>query len=98
MRKAFSRRVVFVLVSVFIAVVFYFSFGEKPNSAQAVRTVEPKAKFEQFSRPDLITGDIRDRSKEIVRVQFHSIADRENVTKYGRIVQDFGSSVVLAKS
>ncbi|MBA3351979.1 MAG: S8 family serine peptidase, partial [Blastocatellia bacterium] len=98
MRKAFSRRVVFVLASVFIAVVFYFSFGEKPNSAQAVRTVEPKAKFEQFSRPDIITGDIRDRSKEIVRVQFHSIADRENVTKYGRIVQDFGSSVVLAKS
>ncbi len=99
MKRAFSRRrAVFVLLSVFIAITFYFSFGENPHSAQSIVPTTPKAKFEQFSKPDSVTSDIRDRSKEVVRVQFHSIADRENVTKYGRIVQDLGSSVILAKN
>jgi len=61
------------------------------------QTNPPRAKFEQFSRADAITTDIRSRTKELVRVEFRSMADREKVAKYGTIVQDFGSSVVIAR-
>jgi hypothetical protein len=86
----------FVVVVILIAI--WLGPAEQHNSAQERAAEVPKAKFDQFSKSDDVTSDIRDRSKEIVRVEFRSIADRENVTKYGRIVQDFGSSVVLAKS
>ena len=82
--------VLFIGLIVFVAI--WFGPAEQINTAQE-RAPEPtKAKFEQFSKRDDVTNDIRDRSKEIVRIEFHSIADRENATKYGRIIQDFGNS------
>src|SRR6187549_3845775 len=88
----------FLFLAFAVLAAIWFGPAEQINTAQERVIETPKAKFEQFSKRDDVTKDIRDRSKEIVRVDFHSIADRENVTKYGRIVQDFGNSVVLAKS
>ncbi len=99
MERVISRgHLVSVLLSIVALITVYFIFGEKPNSAQERPERPLTAKFEQFAKADDITSAVRDRKKEIVRVQFHTIADRENVTKFGRIVQDFGSSVVLAKN
>jgi hypothetical protein len=92
------RRVIFVLLSVFVAVAFYVALGERPNSAQELPPATPRAKFEQFSKADSITTDIRDRSKEIVRVHFRSLAERDSIERHGKIVQDFGSSVILSKN
>ena len=91
-------RIAFVVLLAIFGFVLYLTLGETPNSAQERPSQPPlKARFEQFAKSDLITNDIRDRSREIVRVQFRSIADREKVTEYGRIVQDFGSSAIVSK-
>src|SRR5215203_1248806 len=92
------RRVGFALFLVTISLVLFLSFSEQPNSAQERSPVRPKATFAQFAKADAVTADIRYRSKEIVRVDLHSIADREKVPGYGRIVEDFGSFVVLTKN
>lgn len=98
--KVFSPgvRLGFVFFALVILIVIWFGPAEQGNRAQERVAEAPKAKFEQFSKRDDVTNDIRDRSKELVRVEFRSIADRDNVAKYGRVVQDFGSSVVLAKN
>ena len=99
MNGSFHRvRLAFGILSVAVLIGIYLGLGERQNNAQ-LRPAEPtKAKFAQFSKTDDVTNDIRNRSKEIVRVQFRLIEDRDKVTRYGRIVQDFGSSVVLAKN
>src|SRR4030095_3296267 len=95
-------RFVFVLLSVAVLIAAYLSLGETQNRAQeravAPAVTAPKAKFQLFSRSDEVTSDIRNRSKEIVRVEFRSITDRDKVAKYGRVVEDFGSFVGLAKN
>src|SRR5215207_10469066 len=86
----FSSRIrfAFVLLAAMVIIVLYLGLSETPNKAQP-RTVElPKAKFEQFSRSDEVTSDIRDRSKELIRVDVRSFDDREKVKRYGRIVED----------
>ncbi|MEP7148719.1 MAG: S8 family serine peptidase [Acidobacteriota bacterium] len=101
MNRSFPRiRFAFVILSVALLIAIYLGTGERRNSAQQRPAAEPtpKAKFEQFSTSDDVTKDIRSRSKEIVRVQFRSINDRDKAEKYGRIVGDFGSFVVLAKN
>ena len=100
MKGSFSRRrVAFALLMIVVAMALFLGLGDRPQTAQERSAQSPqlKARFDDFAVADDITRDIRDRSRELVRVEFHSIADRENVTKYGRIVEDFGNSVVLSK-
>src|SRR5687768_1162937 len=99
MKRVFSRKrfaLALLCVSAFL-IASFFTIGETTNSAQERTGEPPKAKYEHFSKADAITSDIRDRSKELVRVQFDTIEERESVTRYGRIVEDFGSWVVLSK-
>ncbi len=91
------RRPLFILLSIIASVAAILGLTERTNTAQE-RAAEPTAKFDRFSRPDQITSDIRDRSREIVRVQFQTMKDRETVTRFGRIVEDYGSFVVLSKN
>jgi hypothetical protein len=99
--SGFSPRIRFGIVTLSLAflIAICLGVGERPNSAQQ-RAVDPAptAKFEQFAKSDDVTNDIRSRSKEIVRVQFRSINDRDKLTNYGRVVEDFGSFVVLSKN
>lgn len=98
MQKFFSRaRVAFVLIGVGVAIGMFLSIGEKPNSAQERPADPPKAKFEQFSRADAVTAQMRDASKELVRVEFRSIDDREKASRYGTVVEEFGSAMVIVK-
>ncbi|MEO6333851.1 MAG: S8 family serine peptidase, partial [Pyrinomonadaceae bacterium] len=100
MSGVFPRtRFAFVVLSVALMIAAYLGLGERKNSAQP-RPAEPalKARFEQFSKSDDITKDIRNRSKDLVRVQLRSINDREKAAKYGRVVEDFESFVVIAKN
>ncbi|MEP6704366.1 MAG: S8 family serine peptidase, partial [Acidobacteriota bacterium] len=92
-------RFTFVVLSVALVIAVYLGLGERKNSAQP-RSAAPalKARFEQFSKSDDITSDIRNRSKELVRVQLRSINDREKAAKYGRVVEDLESFVVIAKN
>jgi hypothetical protein len=53
--------------------------------------------FERFSAGDNVTSVIRDRSKDLARVVTGSAADKESAAKYGTIVQDYGSFVIVAK-
>lgn len=97
MKKVVSRKTLLVvLLSVFALIVIYFTLGERPQSAQQ-RPVEPKAKFAQFSKADAITSAIRDGSREIVKVEVTSFADRDRALKLGQVVQDFGSQIVISK-
>ncbi|HVF31094.1 MAG TPA: S8 family serine peptidase [Pyrinomonadaceae bacterium] len=91
-------RVAFAILAIASLFVLFLGFAETPNSAQDKPAAPRKARFEHFSRADDITNDIRDRSKEIVRVHFKSIGDRETAARHGRIVQDFGSSALLIKN
>ena len=98
MLRMLSRRSVGIaLLAIALAIVIVLTFGERPQTAQERPTRTLSARFNDFATPDEITNDIRDRSRELVRVEFRSIADRENVTKFGRVVEDFGNSVVLSK-
>ena len=94
-------RFAFVVLSVAMVIAVYLGISEQPNNAQqraASAPQPPTAKFAQFAKSDEVTNDIRDRSKEIVRVELRSINDKEKAARYGRIVEDFGSFVVIAKS
>jgi hypothetical protein len=87
------------MLSIAVLIAVYFGFGERRNSAQPRQVPPPaaKAKFEQFSRSDEVTVDIRNKSKELVRVDFRSIGDREKAIRYGRIVEDYDSFALIAK-
>src|SRR5687768_5374340 len=99
MQRVFSRgRTFLVLLLAGISIVIYLTLDQKPHSAQERPVELPKARFDQFSRADAVTSAIRDRSKEIVRVHFRTIGDREKAIRYGDVVEDFGSFMVLAKN
>lgn len=92
------RRAFLVLFSLTVLIGAYLGLRDDPSRAQDRRPEPPKARYEQYSRDDSVTAAIRDRSKELVRVEFRSIAERENISRHGTIVEDFGSSVVLIKN
>ena len=98
MERHFSRRrLAAILVAIVAVVAVYLGLADLPNRAQERPGKSAHTPFENFSQPDRVTNAIRDRSKEIVRVVLRSITDRENVSRYGDVVSDFGSSVILAK-
>ena len=97
MNRLLSPRVAVLLVFVVIVIGAYFGLMDRAHHAQERQAAPPRTRFESFARKDAVTAAIRDRSKEIVRVVFHSISDREKIGQYGQVVSDFGSSVVLVK-
>lgn len=92
-----GRRAAWLIFMAIVVIAGYLGLVEVPQTAQErPHPQAPRAKYEQFARSDEITNDIRNANKELVKVRFHSIADRENASKLGRIVQDFGSYAVIA--
>ncbi|MCA1590461.1 MAG: S8 family serine peptidase, partial [Acidobacteria bacterium] len=53
--------------------------------------------YAKFSRADALSSEIRKRSVELARVEVRRDADRDAITKFGSIVQDFGTFLVVAR-
>lgn len=92
-----NHRAVVVFLSLLAIAAIAFLISDEPQMAQERSPRPLKTRFDKFAVADDITKDIRDRSKEIVRVEIESLRDREAVSRQGRIIEDFGSFVVLAR-
>lgn len=86
--------VVFVGLGTVVSAI-YLGLGGTPQKAQEQDA--PASTFERFSGRDKVTDVIRDRSKDLVRVSAGNVADKEKAARYGTIVQDYGSFVIMAK-
>ncbi|HMJ07415.1 MAG TPA: hypothetical protein VK468_00325, partial [Pyrinomonadaceae bacterium] len=97
MKHEGRKRVLFFIIAGVAAISgVYLFLGARPQSAQQ-QTVPKGDRFAKFAVSDSITHDIRDRSRELVRVDIRSLDDRRKAAKLGRIVEDLGSSVVVSK-
>ncbi|MGB7202495.1 MAG: S8 family serine peptidase, partial [Pyrinomonadaceae bacterium] len=85
---------VMTVLAIFAAVIFVFS---PTQEAQVSVTQNPKATYQKFANEDEITRAIRSKDIELVRVEIRTPADHKAVAKYGRIVNDYGSFVIIAK-
>src|SRR5690349_8790520 len=98
MKVAFSRQSLLVVLLSFVALfAIYLLFGERSNLAQLRPAPSTRARFAQFSKADAITTSIRDRSKEMVRVDLRSVDDRLKASRLGTVVQDLGNQLIMLK-
>ncbi|MGC2235226.1 MAG: S8 family serine peptidase [Pyrinomonadaceae bacterium] len=77
-----------------LALIAFFGFGSLPQKAQ--ETDKKGDLFQKFAKSDVVTGKIRDKSNRFFRVQIKNIEDRKAAAKFGSIVEDYGSFVILA--
>ncbi|MFN0139636.1 MAG: S8 family serine peptidase, partial [Pyrinomonadaceae bacterium] len=85
---------VMTVFAIFAAVIFVFS---PVQEAQGPPVEVRKATYQKFASHDAVTSDIRRKDVELVRVEIRNPADHKLAAKYGRIVNDYGSFVVIAK-
>ncbi len=76
----------------------YVTFGGSRQFAQERPTVKQSRIPAKFVGTDQITDDIRSDSKDIVRLRVSDSRDREKAERYGRIVGDYDSFVILTKT
>ena len=93
-----GKRVFTAIVLVLAALAIYASFGGKRQFAQDRRAAGKGSTLDKFTGSDKITNDIRNESKEFARLKVANPEDREKAARYGRIVGDYGSFVILAKN
>ena len=86
----------FVIVTTIALSIVYFSFGNAETEAQEV--TKKVNSFEKFAVNDALTAEIRNKTNEFVRVKINDFGIRAEVLKYGKIVEDYGSFVVIAKN
>lgn len=95
--SVYSRRILIVCVTG-LAAAAYFFIGGTGQSAQERVISQRRSRFEKFRTSDAVTADIRNKSRELTRIEIETPSDRSKVERFGRIVEDFGSFVVLSKS
>jgi hypothetical protein len=66
------------------------SFGAFPAAAQERKL------FDKFSKADAVTNAVRDKGKILQRVNLRGEAERRNLEKFGKIVEDYGEFVLIA--
>ena len=100
MKKVLSyRRVVLFACWAVALVAVYFIAAYRPQHAQErTDATDPLANYKKFARRDAITDEIRSRSKELVRVEIKDDVDRAAITRFGNVVQDFGSFAILSRN
>ncbi|HEX8639493.1 MAG TPA: hypothetical protein VF692_15595, partial [Pyrinomonadaceae bacterium] len=88
-RRSFAVLLIFsfLMASLFVAAT--------PQRAQ--ETGEKGALFSKFAESDAVTEEIRDKSKELVKIQIDENTDRQKAAAFGTIVEDYDSFVVVAK-
>ena len=89
-----SARKVSASVVVFAFLLGAFGFGFDSPKAQQNRVSNL---LQKYAKADAVTSAIRNQTSEILRVQINSLADREKAGKLGRVVEDYGSFIILAK-
>ena len=74
------------------------SIGVAPSAARAQQQEQQQTQklFEKFARPDAATKAARDKKKTLWRVNLRSEAESRSASKYGTVVADYGSFVLLA--
>ena len=91
----FARQIMaFAVVFSFLTV--YFGIGVA--GLQAQETQQKSRLFEKFKTADAVTSAVRDKSKNFVRVNVKNPNDAKKLAKFGKIVEDYGSFVILAKN
>ncbi len=99
MRRIFSARISFAILLALALVGGYFISLSEPQQAQADPKREApnyKGSFEKFSKPDSLTAEIRSRSSEVVRVKFKNFEQMEMVGRFGKVIEDLGSSAIIS--
>lgn len=96
LQKAFTRARIATAVALAIGMIAVLLgiLDSKQNAQGTRRTGEL---VDKFAYSDEITRDIRDGSKTLVRVSVASEAERETAARYGNIVEDCGTFVIIAK-
>jgi hypothetical protein len=74
----------------------YLVIGVSSLKAQELQQKENL--YEKFSQPDTVTDAVRDKSKDFVRVKVTGPNDAQKIAELGKIVEDYGSFVILAKN
>lgn len=88
-----TRLAVFAVMAVgMIAVILGVS-----GSTQNAKEKDGRVGAGKFAVSDEVTRDIRDGSQAFVRVNVTSQADRDTAARFGRIVEDYGNFVIIAK-
>jgi hypothetical protein len=95
MKGLIGQRVLAFLV---LMLAIFVANWDQPQGAEERSIDVPTTKSGQFSSPDAITSDIRSKTKDLVRVKYNTMSDRDKAAKYGRIVSDYGSFAVLVKN
>jgi hypothetical protein len=91
----FTRQILaFAVILSFFAV--YLGIGVSTLNAQEIK--KQPGLFEKFSQADSVTNVVRDKSKDFVRVKVNGPNDAQKIAKLGRIVEDYGSFVIVAKN
>src|SRR5215213_7286416 len=89
----FARRMsAFAVILSFLAV--YVGIGVSPLKAQEIKP----SLFEKFNRADAVTSVVRDKSKDFLRVKVNGPNDAAKIARLGKIVEDYGSFVIVAKN
>lgn len=93
-----GRRVFTVIVLVLAALAIYVTFGGSRQFAQKKSVDQKDSTLAKFTGSDQVTSDIRSESKEFARLKVANLQDRQKAARYGRIVADYGSFVIVAKN
>ena len=81
-----------VLLSFFTV---YFGIGAATLKAQELS--QKGGLFEKYKKADDVTRAVRDRTKDFVRVKVGGPNDAQKIARLGKIVEDYGSFVIVAK-
>ncbi len=99
MNQVFGTRAYFAATLAAIIAVIFLIDGAATQQAQEKSVLpEPdfKGSFEKYERVDALTAEIRSGRSDLVRVNFGKYSERESIKEFGTIVQDFGSTAIVA--
>jgi hypothetical protein len=74
------------------------SFLIAPITQKAQSADEKGSLFAKFANTDAVTEQIRDKSKEFVKIQIDENTTREKAAAKGKIIEDYDSFVIVAKN
>ena len=93
-----GKRVFATIVAAIGLLAIYVSLGGTHQFAQKRSSAQKGTAYSKFAGSDRVTNDIRSDLKELARLKVADLPDREKAARYGRIVADYGSFVVVAKN